>query len=137
MKSKNIKVKDKFIFRLELGDEILESINDFCQKNNIQAGYFTGLAAVDYLKLARYLPESKSYEEKEFSEPLEVVALFGVYSPDGIHCHITVSDKNFSAFGGHLKEGKINGTAEIIFYETEGEIKRFLDDQTNLNVLKL
>lgn len=137
MESKKIKVKNKYILRLELGDEIIQSINDFCQKNNIAAGYFFGLAAVDYLKIARYLPDTKSYEEIKFNEPLEVVSLFGVHSPDGIHSHIVVSDKDFAAFGGHLKEGRINGTAEIIFYEIDGELKRFLDSQTNLNLLKL
>jgi hypothetical protein len=137
MKTKKINFKSTHLIRLEVGDEIIDSINNFCRDHSIDAGYFTGLAAVDYLKIARYLPETKSYEEKEFSQPLEVVSLFGVYSRDGIHSHIVVSDNNYAAFGGHLKAGKINGTAEIIFYEIKGKLDRFLDKNTNLNLIDI
>ena len=137
MKTEEIKIKRKFIIRLEPGDEIIQSVNNFCWQEGIEGGYFIGLGAVDNLKIARYLPEKKSYEEKEFTQPLEIVSLFGIYSPDGIHCHIVVSDRNFISFGGHLRSGKINATAEIIFYEIGGELKRSLDKDLNLNLLKL
>lgn len=45
----------------------------------------------------------------------EIVSLTGVFSPDGAHCHIAISDGEGRTVGGHLLEGcRVYTTAEIV-----------------------
>lgn len=47
------------------------------------------------------------------------------------HLHITVADSDGRAYGGHLKETVIGGTAEIIIDIIDGEVGREKDKITS------
>jgi len=44
----------------------------------------------------------------------EITSLVGTLSVDGLHIHITLSDKDGKCIGGHLIEAKIFTTAEVL-----------------------
>ena len=139
MKSK--KIDDKYIIRLERGDKIIESIKNFCNENDVKLGYFFGIGALDQVELAHYIVENKKYSSKKFNEALEIVNLIGnVATMDNeiyLHCHITLSDKDMKAIAGHLVEGKIAATCEIILIPLNSEINRKYDDFIGLNLLDI
>ncbi len=77
-------------------------------------------------------------------ETLEIVSCTGNIVLDEkndiiIHAHVVVSDQNGKAFGGHLMEGCLVGaTAELMVVEATGiHVQRFLEDKTNLRLLRL
>lgn len=139
MKSK--KIENRHIIRLERGEKIIEGIKDFCTKNNIKLGYFFGIGALDEAELAHYTVENKKYTSKVLKQPLEIVSLIGnITTMDNevyLHCHITLGDEEMKAIAGHLKDGKISATCEIILVELEGEINRKHDDFIGLNLLDI
>ena len=73
-----------------------------------------------------------------FDEYLEIVSLVGLLSSNsGHHLHISVSDKNGSAFGGHvIGELIVYTTAEIVIGEcVDLRFERELDETYGYNEL--
>jgi predicted DNA-binding protein with PD1-like motif len=51
-------------------------------------------------------------------EPMEIVSLTGPLCPDGLHVHISLSQRDGSCIGGHLAQGRVvNTTAELVIGE--------------------
>lgn len=135
------KIKDTFFIRLERGEKIIESLRIFCGKNRIKCGYFTGIGALGEAELAHYIVENKKYTSKVFRQPLEIVNMSGnitaMNNEAYIHCHITLSDERMKAIAGHLKEGRISATCEIILVKLNAAIGRKHDDAVGLNLLDM
>ncbi len=135
------KTENTYIIRLDRNEKIIESIKSFCTKNDIKCGYFFGIGALDEVELAHYIADNKKYTSKVFKQPLEITHLTGnITTMDNgvyLHCHITLGDKDMKAISGHLKEGKIAATCEIILVKLDMEINRKYDDFIGLNLLDI
>lgn len=85
--------------RLKPEQDLKQSLRNFVEQNNIQAGFI--LTAVGSLKKAslRFANQDKS---QVFDERFEIVSLVGTLSVHGIHLHISLSDRNGKTIGGHL-----------------------------------
>ncbi len=71
------KVDDKYLVRIEKGELVVEVLTNFCQREKIANGTFTGIGAVEWLKCGYYdLPEKKYYFT-EYDSLVEVVSLTG------------------------------------------------------------
>ena len=115
-------------FRLRKGNDLKKELESFAIKNNISGVILCCVGCLDKLKIRLALAED--YLEKE--EAFEIVSITGTLSKDGVHIHISVSDREGNTFGGHLMEGCIvNTTAEICILELEQfEFRREFDDST-------
>ena len=139
MKSK--KIENTYFIKIDRGEKIIESIKDFCTKNDIKLGYFFGIGALGEVELAHYTVENKKYTSKVFKEPLEITNMTGnittmedeVY----LHCHITLGNQEMKAITGHLVEGTIAATCEIVLVSLDGKIIRKHDDSIGLNLLNI
>ena len=89
--------------------------------------------------MAHYIVENKKYTSKTYKQPLEIVNMNGNITTMNkevyLHCHITLSDEKMNAIAGHLKEGKIAATCEIVLVRLNATINRKYDDFTGLNLL--
>ena len=135
------KIKDTYFIRLERGEKIIESLKNFCTKNKIKCGYFSGIGALNKAELAHYIVENKKYTSKILKQPLEIINMSGnITTMDKevyLHCHITLSDEKMNAIAGHLKEGTISATCEIILVKLNAGINRKHNDFIGLNLLDL
>ena len=53
--------------------------------------------------------------------PFEILSLVGTLSPDGVHLHIALADKEGKTVGGHMQMGcTVYTTAELVVGELEG-----------------
>ena len=133
------KVKDTYLIRLERGEKIIETLNQFCTKQKIKCGYFFGIGALGEVELAHYIVENKKYTSKKFRQPLEITNIAGNITTMSkevyLHCHITLSDEKMRAIAGHLKEGIISATCEVVLVKLNAAINRKYDDFTGLNLL--
>ena len=104
-------------FRLKPQQDLFDSIQEYVNKNNIQAGVV--LSAVGSLTHATLrLANQNSYNE--YDGHFEIVSITGTVSIHGSHIHISISDGEGKAIGGHLVSGcKIYTTAEIVIAEFE------------------
>ena len=59
------KFKEKYIIRLNKGDEVISSITDLCRKENIKLGSFVGLGAASKATIGLYDTENKLYHSED------------------------------------------------------------------------
>ena len=122
--------------RLEPDRDLKQSLRNFVEQNNIQAGFI--LTTVGSLKKAtlRFANQDKS---QVFDERFEIVSLVGTLSTQGIHLHISLSDRNGKTIGGHLLDGCIiYTTAEIVIGTSDDFIfLRKVDEKTGYKELEI
>ena len=130
--------ENKFMMRLEKGEEIIESIKNFAKEYNVKSGEIKALGAVNFVSVSLYTPENKSYITKEYSEPFEITNLYGnissINNEPYLHIHITLANKDFNCVGGHLNKAIISATFEGYIETFDAEINRVKDENINLNV---
>ncbi len=135
------KTEDSYIIKLEKGDEIIKSITEFCKKQEIKAGFLSGIGALDEVTIGIFDIKTKKYSFKTIKEDLEILSLNGNISSLNespfIHLHIILSDEQMKAFGGHLKKGIISITGEILLIKSKKSIKRNKDIFSGLNLWSL
>ena len=51
-----------------------------------------------------------------------------------LHCHITLGNRDMKTIAGHLVEGTIAATCEIVLVSLDGEINRKHADSIGLNL---
>ncbi len=122
-----------YTVRLNPGQDLRFGIEKFVHDNSIQAGFI--ITCVGALKEANLRMPGGTPVKKEYTSlngPLEITSLAGMVSTNGCHIHISVSDQEGRAFGGHVTENcEVSRTAEIVIGEDESvTYSRELDDQT-------
>ena len=131
-------IQDKYVIRLEKGEELIRALSEFCASNKIIFGYFYGVGAISKVELAHYSLETKEYSSRIIEEPLEICSLSGnVALLDGkisLHIHIVVSDREMKTYGGHLKEAVISATCEIFLKRINSEVNRKFSEEIGLNL---
>lgn len=132
---------DKYIVRLERGDEIIESIKKLAIEEKIRLGRVTGIGAVNRVKFGLFKMEEKEYYSKEFEGDMEIINLSGNISEMNgevyIHLHIALGDDSLRVIGGHLNYVYISATGEIIIDLIEGRVDRKYSDEIGINLLDL
>ncbi|WP_432666217.1 PPC domain-containing DNA-binding protein [Wukongibacter baidiensis] len=132
---------NKVVMRIDRGEEVVETIKEFCTDQKITLGSISGLGAADRIKVGAFNVEKQKYHSIEFSgSDYEITNLTGnISTMDGetyLHLHITLSDHDMRAFGGHLNEAVISGTCELVIDIIDGIVDRKFNDEVGLNLYK-
>ena len=128
------------VIRIDRYEEVMEKIQEICEKEEILLGSISGLGAASYVEMGLYDVEKKAFTGTILEQPLEVTSLIGsVTEKDGkpyLHVHIGAADVTGKAYGGHLKKCVIGGTAEIFIHVADGHVERKADwfSDTGLNL---
>lgn len=123
-------------FRLKPGNDLKKEIQDYTNKNNIQAGWITcGVGSLTEYNI-RFANQP---EGSRGSGHFEIVSLTGTVSRNGSHIHISISDSTGRTIGGHLLDScTIYTTAEIVIEEsTEHVFTREKDGSTPWEELQI
>lgn len=136
------RVGDSWLVRLERGENVLECLLEFCEQEGVKAGSVTGIGAMEAIELRYYDVSTRDYLSKKLPEQHEVTGLVGnVSRMDGrayLHLHVSLGDKEFRGWAGHLAAATVSATLEVIIRELPGEVERFYDEEvTGLNLWKL
>ena len=99
----------------------------------------SGIGACDKAVVGLYNVEEQRYHKIHIVGEREITALQGnISTMDGdyyAHLHITLSDGEGKATGGHLNECHISGTSEIFIQQITATIDRKKDPITGLNII--
>lgn len=129
------------VLRLEKDEEIISALQEGIKRAGIEGAFFFGLGVGKDLELGFFDAHGKKYVKKRFSDEYEFTSLTGnitvVEGQITVHCHATITDEKFQAFGGHLFEGVVPATLEIILFPFGQPLRRHLDSNTGLNLLEL
>jgi len=132
---------DKYVLRLESGDDILKSLRQFATTKRLGASLLEGIGSLSRVKLGHYDFKTKQYRYETFQDDLEILNLSGnIATMDRKplpHVHITLGRRDFSVIGGHLDEGSSANMVEIGLWKLPGKLVKAKDAQIGLNVLQL
>ena len=125
---------------LEAGRRLFLSSENLRYGQGIRGGKISGIGTLKDPELGFFDLEKKEYVRKVLKGEFEILAMPGNISGFNgdtvVHIHITLSDAEFKAFGGHLFKGVVTGTAEMVI-ETSGEtVERKHNDKNNLNLIE-
>ncbi len=133
------KFDENYVVRLNKGEEVISSIRELCNKENIKLAEITGLGASNLVEIGVFNVNTKEYNTKIFEGMFEITSLVGNVTRKAeevyLHIHINFGDENGNVKGGHLVQAKISATSEIIVRKIEGEVERKLSDEIGLNLL--
>ena len=132
-------IENRYIVRLEKGEEVLGTLTAFVLDQCIQGGVIHGLGAICDLVLGLYEPQKKEYIRRTFEEDLELGNLTGniSYFEDNpvLHCHATVAASDLRAYTGHLFSARVAVTVECVIIPFAERLTRVRDEQIGLNLL--
>jgi len=143
MKSKLINEDGQRTYALvfDVGDEAMEGLRAFAEQHDLTAAQFTGIGAFSDVTLGYFDWVRKHYEAIRLNEQVEVVTLAGDVAVKGqdpqVHAHVTVGRRDGSAYGGHLLEGHVRPTLEIILVESPAHLRKKVDEVTGLALIDI
>jgi predicted DNA-binding protein with PD1-like motif len=130
-----------FALILETGDEFTTSLVRFVKAHKFGTGQFTAIGAFRDVTLGYFNWGSKQYERHVIKEQVEVLSLLGdVALNDGepsIHAHVVVGRSDCSTRGGHLLEGHVRPTLELILTQHPAHLTKQFDAQSGLALISV
>ncbi len=126
-----------YLVQLDQGENVLQRLEDFAKQHRIGFATLSGIGMLDRVILGSYDGESNTYQKRSLDEPVEVLNLTGdiTRGRDGhptAYAHVVLGLADFSTRGGHLVEGTVGPTLEIVVRPQPGTIRRRHDPDTDL-----
>ena len=114
---------------LESGEEAFAALTKFANEAKISAASLTAIGAFEKATVGWFDFVSKSYRKIEVGEQCEVLSAIGdiAIGDDGkasLHVHIVLGLSDGSTRGGHLLDGKVRPTLEVVVTETPAKLRR-------------
>lgn len=127
---------------LETGDEALACLAGFAARENLSAAQFSAIGAFSDAVMTYFDWETKTYLRNPVTEQVEVASLNGdvALDPDGkpvIHIHAVLGRRSGEAIAGHLAEGHVRPTLEVVLSETPAHLHKRIDPQSGLALIRM
>jgi uncharacterized protein len=133
------KQDNSYVVILEIGEELISSLTGFANQEQVTAASISAIGALRDFELGYYYPDRKEYGRKKFEEIAELISCTGNIAirqeVPFIHAHAVLGRNDFTVVGGHLFEGIVAVTAEIIVFPLADRMERSYDERTGLYLL--
>jgi uncharacterized protein len=124
---------------LASGEEAMAAIAQFATEYRLGTSHFTAIGAFSRATVAYFDWPAKEYRRIGIEDQVEVLSLVGdiVIEQDlpKVHAHAVLGKADASAHGGHLVEGYVRPTLEIIVTETPRHLRRRFDPDSRLALI--
>jgi len=125
----NNKGEKLWILVLATGEEAKETITAFAKKEKIRAASFVALGAFSRAVVGYFDWAKKKYIPIPVDSQVEVITLVGDIAEDekgapSLHAHTVLGMPDGTTRGGHLIEGHVRPTLEIVLTETPAHLVR-------------
>lgn len=132
--------KRTFAVILQTGDEAMRCLQEFATRERLGASQITAIGALSGARLAFFDWGSKTYLPIDVGEQVEVASLVGdiAVGPDGnpsVHVHAVLGRRDGTALAGHLQEGRVRPTLEIIVTESPAHLRKTKDTESGLALI--
>lgn len=114
---------------LDTGEEAFAALTKFANDAKISAASLTAIGAFERAVVGWFDFSSKSYRKIEVNEQCEVLSAIGDVAIDddgraSLHVHIVLGLSDGSTRGGHLLEGRVRPTLEVVLTDTQSKLRR-------------
>ena len=128
--------KDKILLSVDKGEYVNKALLETAKKNNITFGWINGIGAIFDPEVGYFDVKKKEYVKKIIKGEYELISLLGniTYKESElfVHSHITFTDTDFRAYGGHLFDCRVAAAGEFIIFIGEEKISRTYCDKVGL-----
>jgi predicted DNA-binding protein with PD1-like motif len=127
---------------LDEGDEAISTLCGVARDLALTAASFTGIGGFERAELGFFDLSARDYQHIPLNEQAEVVSLIGDIScsPDEdavVHAHVVLATRDGFAHGGHLLQGIVRPTLEVVVRSSPAHLRRRHDARTGLALLDL
>jgi uncharacterized protein len=114
---------------LDTGEEAFAMLTRFANETAISAASLTAIGAFERATVGWFDFSTRKYKRIEVNEQCEVLSAIGdiATGDDGkasLHIHIVLGLSDGSTRGGHLLEGTVRPTLEVVLTETAAKLRR-------------
>jgi predicted DNA-binding protein with PD1-like motif len=114
---------------LESGEEAFTTLTKFANDAGISAASLTAIGAFERATVGWFDFEKTTYKKIEVTEQCEVLSAIGdiAVGDDGkasLHVHVVLGLADGSTRGGHLLEGKVRPTLEVVIANSPAHLRR-------------
>lgn len=131
-----------FALVFDTGDEVISGLTQFAKEQGLEAASFSAIGAFGAATLGYFNLQKKEYEKIPVHEQVEVLSLSGnvaVKEDDGpqVHAHAVLGRSDGTTRGGHLLEGRVRPTLEVVLTESPEHLRRETDRETGLPLITI
>jgi predicted DNA-binding protein with PD1-like motif len=112
----------------DVDDEAAAGLDEFARAESLDAARFTAIGGFSRATLGYFDVATRRYQPIAVDEQVEVLSLLGdiARGDDGpkVHAHVVVGTETGEARGGHLLEGHVRPTLEVLVTESPGHLRR-------------
>jgi predicted DNA-binding protein with PD1-like motif len=126
----------------EAGDEAFALLSAWVEERGVGAARLTAIGAFERAVVGYFAWERRDYERIPVDEQVEVLSLVGdvALDPDGkpvVHAHVVLGRRDGSTVGGHLLEGHVRPTLEVVLDEVPAHLRKRHDPESGLALIDL
>jgi predicted DNA-binding protein with PD1-like motif len=130
-----------FVLVFETGDEVMGGLSAFAREKSLASSRFTAIGAFRSVALGYFDWEKKEYKKIPVEEQVEVLSLVGDVALDDknqpqVHAHVVVGRSDGTTRGGHLLEGRVRPTLEVMLVESSVRLHRRFDPESGLALIR-
>jgi uncharacterized protein len=130
-----------FALIFDTGDEITDVLKLFAINQKLAGSSFKAIGALSFVKLGWFNWETKKYEVAvELNEQVELLSLIGDIAlkdqEPQVHAHVVVGRSDGTAHGGHLLQGKVRPTCELILTENPENMQKEMDINSGIALIR-
>jgi predicted DNA-binding protein with PD1-like motif len=126
---------------LDTGDEVIGELGKFVRDQEVEAASLTAIGAFNRAVLGYFQWETKQYKKIAVDEQVEVFSLLGdvAVGDQGptLHLHAVLGKSDGSVVGGHLIEGHVQPTLEVILVQPPSYLRKRKDPETGLALIDI
>jgi uncharacterized protein len=128
-----------FVLVCETGDEAMKALTSFAAEQRLGGSQFTAIGAFSRAIVAYFDWPSRQYRHVSIDEQVEVLSLVGDVTIENdqpkVHAHVVVGKADATAHGGHLIEGLVRPTLEVVITEAPRHLQRRFDPASGIALI--
>src|SRR6185437_1626601 len=143
MKSKVVEDADvvTYVVVCDPGDEAVATLQQFARAEQLEASQVTAVGGFERATVGWFDRAAKQFRHIPVDEPSEVLSLIGdvAEGQDGpsLNLHVVLGLSDGTTRGGHLIEGQVFPTLEVIVTETPAALRRVMRPDIGVALIDL
>jgi predicted DNA-binding protein with PD1-like motif len=130
-----------YVVVLDPGDEAIAALSQFARRERLSAAQVTAIGAFESATVGWYDRRRQQYRRIAVDEQCEVLSLAGdvALGTEGaeLHVHAVLGLADGSTRGGHLLDGRVWPTLEVIIRESPAELRKTYRPEVGLALIDL
>ena len=130
-----------YVVVLDPGDEAVAALSEFSRREGLSAAQVTAIGAFESAAVGWYDRRRQHYRRIAIDEQCEVLSLTGDVALGAdeaqLHVHAVLGLADGSTRGGHLLEGRVWPTLEVMIQQAPAELRKTYRPEVGLALIDL